>query len=194
MADGKGLLNPDPSGSREFESHRLRLVKIVFLSYNCLVNKNILYVGTALIAKKRTVNGYTWLLVKTKPESEWEFPKSVARKGESSVRATIRMTQEQFFMNAIVLQEADRFTGKASEEEKALEKMTLFYLMLHKSGGDDISGFTDHKWFDEKALAKKLTSKKEINAFQKAKKLLKESLSAKKKPRVSPTEPEPEGF
>ena len=25
MADGTGLLNPDPSGSRGFESHRLRL-------------------------------------------------------------------------------------------------------------------------------------------------------------------------
>ena len=158
------------------------------------MNKNILYVGAALIAKKRSVPGYTWLLVKIKPENDWEFPKSVARKGESSVRATIRMTQEQFFMNATVLEEADRFTGKAAPEEKALEKMTLYYLMLHKSGGEDLSGFAEYKWFDEKAILKKLTSKKEVNAFKMAKKLLKESLSSKKKPRVSPTEPEPEDF
>lgn len=153
------------------------------------MNKNTLFVGAALIAKKGNLGKHSWLLVKVKPEGDWEFPKSVARKGESSVRAAIRMTQEQFFMNALVLEEADRFTGRATEEEKALNKQTLYYLMQHKSGGEDIIGFAENKWFDEGKVGRKLTNKKEKEAFQNAKKILKEKLSGKKKPRVSPTKP-----
>jgi hypothetical protein len=150
------------------------------LWYNTPVNKSTIFVGVALIAKKRTVGGYSWLLVKTNKESDWEFPKSIAHKGESSVRAVIRMTQEQFFMNATVLEEAGRFTGKASPEEKAYDKMTLYYLFIQKSGGSDISGFAEYKWVEEGQVGKKLESKKEKEVFMVAKKMLKEKLTRKR--------------
>ena len=114
-----------------------------------------------------------FLLVKEKAGDGWEFPKITVRRGESSVRAAIRMTGEQAGMNARVLEEAGRSSGTTVVNGKSIPQKHLYYIMLQKSGGE-IMGFEKFLWLEYDKALKALTSKKEKEMLKHTKAVLKE--------------------
>lgn len=114
-----------------------------------------------------------FLLVKQKDEEGWEIPKVTVRRGESSVRAAIRMTGEQAGMNVTVLEEAGRFSGFATVNGKSIPQKHLYYIMVQKSGSE-IMGFEKFEWLEFEKALKKLTSKREKEMLRNTKSVLKE--------------------
>jgi len=109
-----------------------------------VTKNNILTISGAIVFKDYRARR-KFLVVKVKDEEGWEFPKVTVRRGESSVRAAIRMTGEQAGMNARVLEEAGRFSGTAQINGKSIPQKHLYYIMLQKSGGE-IMGFEKFLW------------------------------------------------
>ena len=113
------------------------------------------------------------MLVKQKNEEGWEIPKVAGRRGESSVRAVIRMTGEQAGMNATVLEEAGRFSGMVAVNGKSIPQKHLYYILVQKSGGE-IMGFEKFEWLEFEKALKKITSKREKEMLRNTKSVLKE--------------------
>lgn len=135
-------------------------------------NQQIVISGVAVMRENR--NKRQWLVVKQKEESDWELPKVTVRKGESSVRAAIRLTGEQAGMTARILEEAGRGTGSTTINSKTVPQKFYYYLMLLKAGGQEAIGFTDFKWLEYADAVKKLWIKKEKDVLKSAKDTLKE--------------------
>ena len=137
-----------------------------------VTKNNILTISGAIVFKDYRARR-KFLVVKVKDEEGWEFPKVTVRRGESSVRAAIRMTGEQAGMNARVLEEAGRFSGTAQINGKSIPQKHLYYIMLQKSGGE-IMGFEKFLWLEYDKALKALTSKKEKEMLKNTKAVLKE--------------------
>jgi 8-oxo-dGTP pyrophosphatase MutT (NUDIX family) len=114
-----------------------------------------------------------FLLVKTKEDGDWEIPKVIVRKGESSVRSVIRLTGEQGGMTARVLEEAGRSTGTTILNGKSIPQKYYYYLMLQKGGSSDLIGFVGFKWLEYAEAVKKVPLKREKDMFNQAREVLK---------------------
>lgn len=121
-----------------------------------------------------------FLVVKGKEDGEWEMPKVVVRKGESSVRAVIRMAGEQLGISAKVLEEVGRSTGLAALNGKSIPQKFYYYLMIQRAKGGEILGFHDFSWLEFDKAMKKLEPKKEKAIFKNSKPILKEWEKTKK--------------
>ena len=128
--------------------------------------------GAGVIYKRPKGKEPQWFLVKTSDESEWELPKTLVRRGESSVRSVIRLTQEQAMMRTKILEEVGRASGAGRVNGRAVNQKYLYYLMHCKDIGE-ILGFHDHKWAEYKTGMKLLTLKRDQNMLKDAKQLLK---------------------
>ncbi len=135
-------------------------------------NQQILIGGA--IAFKDNRGKRQFLVVKQKEDSDWEIPKVTVRKGESSVRAVIRMTSEQAGMSARVLEEAGRATGTTIINAKSIPQKYYYYLMLQKAGGTEVIGFFDFQWLEYGQALKKLVLKREKEMFKGGHDVLKE--------------------
>jgi len=122
-------------------------------------------VGCAVVFKER--GGKIQFLLNKNDQEEWELLKSIARKGESSVRSVIRYTTEQGHMNAKVLEEVSRSSVPTVINGRSVNQKFLYYVMFYKVGGEMI-GFSDVAWFDYSSSIKKLKNKKDIDALKKA--------------------------
>jgi 8-oxo-dGTP pyrophosphatase MutT (NUDIX family) len=130
--------------------------------YPPLINmdKNLVLVSGACVFKD-TRGGRRWLVVRQDGEdSQWEIPKVLVRKTESSARAAIRLMAEQGGMHAQVLEEAGRAGGSTTVNGKVVPQRYLYYLMIQKSAGEMI-GFEEFKWLDYAKAQRKLFSKRE---------------------------------
>lgn len=145
--------------TREFESrpHRMK--------------NNQLSISGALVFKDSRGKRF-FLLVKDEEERKWEIPKVNVRRGESSVRASIRMTGEQAGINARVLDEVGRANGALVLNGRTVHVKYYYYLMVFRASGE-ILGFKDYEWFKYDAAVKKLTLKREISSLKKAREYLK---------------------
>lgn len=121
-----------------------------------------------------------YLVVKGKDGGVWEFAKVVVRKGESSVRAVIRMTGEQVGVSARVLEEAGRTSGLASVNGMSVPQKHCYYLMMQRAKGGEVLGFNDFLWLEFDKAHKKLDSKKEQAILKDSKPILKEWEKTKK--------------
>ena len=121
-----------------------------------------------------------YLLVKGKEEDGWEVPKVIVRRGESSVRAAIRMTGEQIGITARVLEEAGRGSGPANLNGKSVSQKYYYYLMMQRAKGGEILGFNDFVWLEFEKAYKKLDLKKEKEILRNSKPILKEWEKTKK--------------
>lgn len=139
---------------------------------NAKNNQQTLIGGAIVFKDTRTKRQY--LLVKTKEDGDWEIPKVTVRRGESSVRAVIRLTGEQGGITARVLEEAGRFVGNTVINGNAVSQKYYYYLMLQKGGPSEMIGFNEFKWMESPDILKKLVSKKEKEMFKSAKEVLKE--------------------
>jgi len=113
-----------------------------------------------------------FMVVKQSEEGKWEIPKVTVRRGESSVRASLRMIGEMAGMNARVLEEAGRTTAVVTINGKSVPQKTYYYLLIHKAGGE-ILGFQDFVWLEYGKAVKKLELKREKEMLRSAKDVLK---------------------
>ena len=134
-------------------------------------NPEILTGGAIVFRESKGKKQY--LIVKIKDSKDWEIPKVIVRRGESSVRAVIRLTSEQCAMSARILEEVGRYSQNVVVNAKAVNQKYFYYLMMHRSGGDDILGFEDFTWVDLASATKKVTSKKEKEMLVSTKGVLK---------------------
>lgn len=121
-----------------------------------------------------------WFLVREKEDSEWEIPKTVARAGESSVRAAVRMMGEQSGMRIKVLEEIGRHGGAAKVGERIVTQRTLYYLIAHKEG-EEVLGFVETDWVDHNAALRRVGSKLDREMLKNARVLLTEVRAKKQK-------------
>jgi len=136
--------------------------------------------AAAAIVYKLTKDKILWFLVKESDDNGWEIPRTNARRGESSVRAVIRMMAEQGGMEAKVLEEAGRAGGAVKVKERLMTQRTYYYLMVAKDGGE-ILGFNETGWFDYSQATRKLASKREQLMLKEANKILKDLQKKAKK-------------
>ena len=137
------------------------------MNINLNTNKNLVLVAGACIFKEK--NGVIkWFLVKQNGEDNWEIPKVPVRRGESSVRAVLRMMGEKGNMTTRVLEEAGRFGGITTVNGKKLPQRHIYYLMLEKSHSGEAIGFTDSVWCEYPKTIKTLSSKREKSVLKEA--------------------------
>jgi hypothetical protein len=137
------------------------------------VDKNTVLMSGAILFKD--VAGVDKFFIVKEPNSEkWEFVKLLVRKGESSVRAVIRIMGEKGQMTVRVLEEAGRFKSTTAVNGKALTQNNIYYIMILKSSSKEAKAFGDIVWLDYVKAQKKLTSKKESAMLKQARDIIKE--------------------
>lgn len=135
-------------------------------------NQQILIGGAVIFRDYRGKRQF--LLVKNKEDSDWEIPKVTVRRGESSVRAVIRMVSEQGGMSVRVLEEAGRSSGNAILNGKSIPQKYYYYLLAQRAGGSELIGFVEFKWLEISDAMKKVSLKREKDILKDAKDVLKE--------------------
>ncbi len=135
-------------------------------------NQQIVIGGAVIFRENRGKRQF--LLVKSKESVEWEIAKVTVRKGESSVRAVIRLASEQGGMAVRVLEEAGRSTGSTIINAKSIPQKFYYYLMLQKGGSSELIGFDEFKWVEFSDAIKKVNLKREKDMLKDAKGVLKE--------------------
>ena len=115
----------------------------------------------------------TWFVCKTNENGDWELPRTTVRRGESSVRAILRLTVEQALMRNRVLEEAYRTTAVVKTNGRAVTQKQIYYLMVQKEAGETL-GFAGFHWLEYSKAIKKLASKKDQVALKNARDVLKE--------------------
>ncbi len=135
-------------------------------------NQQILIGGAVIVRDQKGKKQF--MIVRQKEEGEWELPKVTVRKGESSVRAVIRMTAEQAGMSTRVLEEAGRTTGTTVINSKSIQQKFYYYLMLQKSGGQDAIGFPEFQWLEFPVATKKIGLKREKDMLKAGRDIFKE--------------------
>jgi ADP-ribose pyrophosphatase YjhB (NUDIX family) len=138
-----------------------------------MAKEEMVMVSAAVVFKKHDNDPTKWFIISNNDEDGWEIPKTVVRRGESSVRASIRITSEQAGMRTRVLEEVGRGSGATKLNNRPVTQKFLYYLMNCKDGGE-IIGFNKFDWVEYKTLAKRLTNKRDLAMVIKAKDLLKE--------------------
>jgi len=136
------------------------------------MDQNLALVSGAIVFKGEK-SKRRWLVVKKSGEDgEWEFPKVMVRKTESSARAAIRMMGEKGGMDAKVLEEAGRAGGLTTINDTVVPQRRLYYLMVQEAAGE-ILGFEDYKWLEYADAVRKLSSKRERLMLKQARQELK---------------------
>ena len=145
------------------------------------MNKDLVLIAGAIVYRQ-TKGKKRWFLARQSEESdEWEIPKMIARKAESSARAAMRLMLEQADMDTQVLEEAGRAGGSATINGKVVAQRHLYYIMLFKEKEEEveeeakkkkgnqrkevvrakIQNFEESGWFEYAQAVRKLRSKRE---------------------------------
>lgn len=136
------------------------------------MDKNLVLVSGAVLFKEGRGKRY-WFIIKQGEDGSWEIPKVFVRKGESSVRASLRMMGEQGGMTTKVLEEVGRSGGVTSVSGKVLPQRHIYYLMILQSGTNEAIGFEESKWLEYAGAVRKLSTKRERAMLKSARKVLK---------------------
>lgn len=149
-----------------------------------MMNKNQVLISGCIICKE-TGTKTLWFITKASESEKWEFPKVTVRKGESSVRAVLRMISERGEMATRVLEEAGRTNETTTQNTRTIQQRTIYYLMLAKTVSKEAIGFENFQWVDYSQASKKLGTKKEREMLKEAKEIYKkwkkERLARKKR-------------
>jgi len=140
-------------------------------------NNNI-SIGGAVVYKEGRGKRTYWIVADK--EGNWEIPKVTVRRGESSVRAVIRMTSEIVGMSARVLEEVGRYSTVVLVNSKAVPQRTYYYLSIFKAA-TEMMGFEKYQWMDFKKAIKSVELKREKDALKAAEELIKKWEKEKKK-------------
>lgn len=143
---------------------------------NIYKNNTVLVAGVAL--HRLHDEKEEWFILKKLENEGWELPKIVVRKGESSVRAALRVMGEKGAMSTKVLEEATRFNSTINANGKNLSQRTIYYVMILKSSPSEVIGFGEFEWLEYSAAFKRL-DKKEQKAIKASKEIYTEWKKAK---------------
>ncbi len=142
------------------------------------MNKELVLISGAIVYRA-TKGKKRWFLAKQSEENdEWEIPKIIARKAESTARAGMRLMIEQAGIDTQVLEEAGRAGGSATINGKVVPQRYLYYIMLLKEEEEEeegkkkekeekeekeeiVIGFKELGWFEYAQAVRKLRSKRE---------------------------------
>lgn len=144
-----------------------------------MIEKGTVLTSGAIVFNDKT-GSPIWLVVKQKEDGDWEIPKFIVRRGESSVRTSIRVMGEKGGMSLRVLEEAGRIGWTVCTEGKTVHHKCIYYIMKLKSPPKEVFGFPASIWLDSSKALQKISSKKEKAIFKKAREILKQ-LSKQKK-------------
>ncbi len=136
------------------------------------MDTNLVLVSGAIVYKDIR-GGRRWFIVKQTKDGEWEIPRVIVRKVESSVKATIRMMGEQGGMTIQVLEEVGRAGGVTTINGKTLPQRHIYYLVALKFKEGEAIGFEESNWLEYAKAVRKLTSKRERAMLKLARKELK---------------------
>jgi hypothetical protein len=140
---------------------------------NSFDHKNSVLMSSAILFKY-VAGVHKFFIIKEPGSEKWEFVKLLVRKGESSVRAVIRIMGEKGAMTVRVLEEAGRYKSAATTNGKTLTQNNIYYIMLLKSSSKEAKVFGEIAWLDYAKAIKKLTSKKEASMLKSARDIIKE--------------------
>jgi len=126
-------------------------------------------VSGAVVFKKAKNGRIYWLVVKQNKDSNWGIPKIIARRGESSVKAVLKMMSEQVGMTTKVLEEVGRFGGSTTINRKVIPRRVLYYLMTATAESEALE-FYDYSWHTYSKALRILGLKKEKQMLSNAKK------------------------
>jgi len=132
------------------------------------MDKNSILISVAVLFREQQ-GKVSWFVTKKSDDNTWELPKVIVRKGESSVRAIIRVMGEKGGMTTRVLEEAGRTNGVVTSDNKTIQQRFIYYLILLKAGSSEAVGFGEYAWLEYSKAFKKLTSKKEKTMLKSAK-------------------------
>ena len=136
------------------------------------MNKNTILVSGAVLFREQS-GKIQWFVTEQPEGGNWEFPKVVVRKGESSVRAILRVMGEKGGMTTKVLEEAGRIHGVKTLNNKTQPQKQIFYLMILKSGSKESIGFSEYQWLEYSRASRKLVSKREKTMLKNAREIYK---------------------
>jgi len=134
--------------------------------------ENYILISGATLFKESRGKVY-WLIIKQSEESDWEIPKATVRKGESSVRAILRVLGEQAGMSVKVLEESDRTSSSTLINNKSVSQKFIYYLLVYKPSAGEILGFSNYEWLEYSKAVKKLALKREKDMLKSATEVLK---------------------
>jgi ADP-ribose pyrophosphatase YjhB (NUDIX family) len=132
--------------------------------------KTVLVSG-AVVYKRNKGEKPCWFIIKQNSSSNWEIPKTIVRRGESSVRAVIRLMAEQAGMRAKVLEEVGRGSSSTTIAGKVVSSKQIYYLMVCKDQGE-VLGYEESDWVPYSDLSRKLGLKREKSIYKSAKEIL----------------------
>lgn len=135
------------------------------------MNKTQVLVSGAVLFRENKGSKIKWFLVKPDDDGGWEIPKVLVRKGESSVRASLRMLAERGNMTTKVLEEVGRAGGTTTVNGKVLPQRHIYYLAILKSPPSEAIGFEDSIWLDYAKAVRKISSKRERAILKQARKV-----------------------
>jgi len=125
---------------------------------------------SAIIVAKGKGKRQRWFI--TKDNEDWEFPKTIVRKVESSVRASIRSLGEKALMTVQVIEEAGRVGGVITINDKTSPKRVIYYVAIELSSGEMV-GFKEHAWLPYASAIRKLTKQEQVILRSARKELIK---------------------
>ncbi|OGM26876.1 hypothetical protein A2627_05690 [Candidatus Woesebacteria bacterium RIFCSPHIGHO2_01_FULL_39_28] len=131
--------------------------------------------------------GDYWFIVRQNSSSDWIIPKASVRKGESSVRTSIRIMADLGGMRAKVLEEVGRANGTITINTKAVAQKHIYYLMVQKSAGEPV-GFSETQWLDYAKAVKKLSLIRDKKMLKLAREVLKKWKIDQKLRKIQPDE------
>jgi len=138
------------------------------------IDKSLILVSVAVLFKGgKHGRKESWFLVKHPEEDRWEMPKVTVRKGESSVRAALRMIAEKGAMTTKVINEVGRAGGVTTLNGKILPQRYLYYFMKLRFFSKECVGFPECLWLEYAQAVKKVSSKREKIMLKQARKMYK---------------------
>ncbi len=143
------------------------------------MKEKMILISGAVVYRRQKGEKPVWFIVKQNGSENWEIPKTAVRRGESSVRAVLRIMGEQGGMRTKVFEEIGRGTGSSTVAGRPIPQQFIYYLMFSKDEGN-VLGYEETDWVDHNKLIKRLASKREISIATKAKDLLAELDKRKK--------------
>lgn len=160
------------------------------------MNRDLVLISGAIVYRA-TKGKKRWFLAKQSgKDGDWEIPKMIARKAESTARAAMRLMLEQMDMDTQVLEEAGRAGGSSTINGKVVSQRHLYYIMLFKEKEEEeegeeekgkkeereeiVIGFDDHGWFEYAQAVRLLRSKRERLMIKQGRKELRKWEKAEK--------------
>lgn len=137
------------------------------------MDKNSVLISAGILYKD-VAGEHRYFVIKEPGSDKWEFVKLPVRKGESSVRAVIRIMGEKGMMTVRVIEEAGRYKSAATTNGRTLSQNNIYYIMLLKSSSKEAKAFGDVLWLDYAKATKRLSYKKEVAMLKQARDIIKE--------------------